>query len=152
LPIKGFHHWFTRGADEMRMRQFDRYHTGIPFRFISGNMLGEHEKSLKDMGQGGLCFRANGCLTSGTRIQVSIPFAEHPCRATGKIIWCHRSDKGQYELGIEFSDTMDQSILEEIDRIEDYKNNLYKEKGQRVTSEEAARLMGLISHQPGDAL
>ncbi len=129
----------------MYARQFDRHITDIPFKFISGCMLGEHEESLKDFGEGGLCFRARGWLVPGTDMRISIPLSKYPCRTSGKVIWCRKADRGQYEMGIKFEETVNPLALNEITRIEHYKEDYFKTKGQRVTGNEAARKIGAVA-------
>ncbi|MCP4285297.1 MAG: PilZ domain-containing protein [Gammaproteobacteria bacterium] len=126
----------------MRIRQFKRHTTDIPFKFKLNSMIGEHEHILKDISQGGLRFRAGGWISPGTDLCICIPFTKEPCRLSGKIAWCHKAEQGQFEMGIEFDRTMKIPVLQQIDQIEVYKKNLGQACGRRMTSEEAGRELG----------
>ena len=126
----------------MRIRQFERHPTDIPFKFKLNSMIGEHEHILKDISQGGLCFRALGGIHPGTSMCICIPFSQDPCRLSGKIAWCRKAEQGQYEMGIKFEQNMQTSALQQIDLIEVYKKNYGQECGHRLTSEDAGRKIG----------
>jgi len=126
----------------MRIRQFERHPTDIPFKFKLNSMIGEHEHILKDISQGGLCFRALGGIPPGTSMCICIPFSQDPCRLSGKIAWCRKAEQGQYEMGIKFEQNMQTSALQQIDLIEVYKKNYGQECGHRLTSEDAGRKIG----------
>jgi len=128
----------------MHIRQFDRHPTDIPFKFKLNSMIGEHEHTLKDISQGGLCFRAHGGISPGTGMCICIPFARDPCRLSGKIAWCRKTNQGLYEMGIAFSQTMEAPALQQIDRIEVYRKSYGQACGHRITSEDAGRLIGAI--------
>jgi hypothetical protein len=128
----------------MHIRQFERHTTDIPFKFKLNSMIGEHEHNLKDISQGGLCFRAGGWIPPGTGLCICIPFAKEPCRLSGRVAWCHKATQGQYEIGIQFEQIMELLALWEIDQIEVYKKSYGELCGQRLTSEEAGRKIGAI--------
>jgi len=129
----------------MYTRQFERHATDIPFKFKLKSMIGEHEHILKDISQGGLCFRAWGWVAPGTDLCLCIPFAKDPCRLSGKIAWCHKAEQGQYEVGIQFEQILEMPALRQIDQIEVYKKNYGEACGHRLTSEDAGRKIGAIN-------
>ncbi|MCP5416307.1 MAG: PilZ domain-containing protein [Chromatiaceae bacterium] len=129
----------------MRTRQFVRQTTNIPFKFKLKSMIGEHEHQLKNISQGGLCFRGCGWIEPGTELCLCIPFAKDPCHLNGKIAWCHIADQSQYEIGIQFEESLEIPALQQIDQIELYKRLLDQGCGERVTSEDAGRRIGAIS-------
>ena len=127
----------------MQLRQFERRTTDIPIRFKLQCMIGEHEHILKDISRGGLCFRAGGWISPGTAIRICIPFSSEPCQLAGSVAWCRKGEKGQYETGIAFDTALDPTALRLVEQIESYKNSHCD--GQRLTSEEAARIIGAWS-------
>ncbi|MCB1758240.1 MAG: PilZ domain-containing protein [Gammaproteobacteria bacterium] len=127
----------------MQLRQFERRSTDIPIRFKLQNMVGEHEHTLKNVSRGGLCFRACGWVSPGIDIQICIPFSDKPCNLGGRVAWCRKAEMGQYETGIIFNQELSQTALRLIDQIEYFKKTQCK--GQRLTSEEAARIIGAWS-------
>ena len=129
----------------MYPRRYTRYSTDIPIRFSSGNMIGEHQVCLKDAGRGGLCLRVGGWIKPGTKIDVCIPFSDAPCKTSGTIVWCQPGTRGCYFMGIAFENIVNQSSIEEIILIERFKTKQCKEKGIRMTSETAAKEIGLIN-------
>ncbi|MEN8177275.1 MAG: PilZ domain-containing protein [Pseudomonadota bacterium] len=128
----------------MQSRKYTRYPTDIPIKFTSGNMIGEHQVCLQDAGRGGLCLRGAGWIEPGTNINICIPFSDAPCKTSGTIIWSHPGEKGDFLMGIEFQDIVNQSSIEEIILIERFKNKQCVERGIRMTSEEAAKELGAI--------
>ena len=129
----------------MQPRKYTRYPTDIPIKFSSANMIGEHQVCLQNAARGGLCLRGAGWIEPGTMINICIPFTDEPCKTSGKIAWCYPGDKGTYMLGIEFKDVVKQSAIEEIMLIERFKDKQCEEKGIRITSEEAAKVLGMYS-------
>lgn len=129
----------------MHIRQFVRHVSDIPFKFKLNSMIGEHQHRLKDIGQGGLCFRGNGWISPGTGICICIPFTENPCQRSGKICWCRTLEHGQYEIGISFDQILELPALHRIDRIEIYKQHYGEACGHRLTGEDAGREMGAIA-------
>ncbi|MCB1880398.1 MAG: PilZ domain-containing protein [Chromatiaceae bacterium] len=128
----------------MHIRQFERQATDIPFKFKLNSMIGEHEHILKDISQGGLCFRAHGGISPGTSMCICIPLAKEPCRLSGKIAWCRKTEINHYEMGIEFDQIMQEPALQQINQIEIYKKSYGQACGQRLTSEDAGRMLGAI--------
>ena len=108
-------------------------------------MVGEHQVCLKDAGRGGICMAGAGWIRPGTVINICIPFSDEPCRTSGKIVWCHQAEKGNYLMGIKFEKAVKQSWIEEINLIERFKDKQCAEKGIRMTSAEAGREIGVIA-------
>ena len=129
----------------MQPRKYTRYPTDIPIKFVSGNMIGEHQVCLLDAGRGGLCLRGAGWIEPGTHINICIPFSDAPCETSGKIVWCHPGDKGRYLMGIKFEEVVNQSSIEEIMLIERFREKQCEEKGLVMTSEEAAKRLGAMA-------
>lgn len=98
----------------MQARKFTRYPTDTSISFAIDNMIGEHKLYLKDAGQGGLCFNARGCIKLGTHLDIKILSSEQVMKTKGKITWCHPSDNGQCQLGIEFEDQLTLSTIEKM--------------------------------------
>lgn len=129
----------------MQPRKFTRYTTDIPIKFSARLMIGEHQVCLKDASRGGVCMAGSGWIRPGTNINICIPFSDEPCRTSGKIIWCHQGEKGNYLMGIVFDQVVKQSWIEEINLIERFKDKQCEIKGTRMTSEEAAKELGAFS-------
>ena len=98
----------------MQARKFTRYPTDTSISFVLDNMIGEHQLYLKDASQGGLCFNARGCIQLGTHLDIKMPVSDEELNAGGKITWCHPSDNGQCQLGIEFENLIKLSAIEKI--------------------------------------
>ncbi len=129
----------------MQPRKYTRFPTDIPIKFSSGNMIGEHQVCLQNAGRGGLCLRGAGWLEPGTIINICIPFSDEPCKTSGRIAWCQPGQRGRYLVGIQFEDVVNQSAIEEITLIERFKDKQCEERGIRMTSEEAAKELGVIT-------
>ncbi|MCW8932964.1 MAG: PilZ domain-containing protein [Gammaproteobacteria bacterium] len=98
----------------MQARKFTRYPTDKSISFVIDNMLGEHQIYLKDASQGGLCFNAQGCIQLGTHLHITMPVSSEKHCTKGKVSWCHPSDNGQCQLGIEFEERLNLSTIEKI--------------------------------------
>jgi len=101
----------------MQARKFTRYPSENPISFVIDGMIGKHQHYLKDVGQGGLCFYALGCIELDTHLNISIPFSNEPLNTNGKIAWCRTLDYDQCLLGIVFEKLIAQSAIEKIIRM-----------------------------------
>lgn len=101
----------------MQARKFMRYPTDIPISFVMDGMIGQHQHYLKNVGQGGLCFYALGCIEPGIHLNISIPFSDESLSTSGKVAWYRPLDNDQCLLGIAFEKFITQSAIEKIIRM-----------------------------------
>ena len=98
----------------MQARKFTRHLTNIPFSFVIEGVIGEKEHCLLDIGQGGLCFSALGCIKPGTYLNISIPVSGEHLNTRGKIVWYKPLHNNQCLFGIAFENPVAQSVIEKI--------------------------------------
>lgn len=72
----------------MQAWKFTRYPSESPISFVIDSIIGKHQHYLKDVGQGGLCFYALGCIEPDIHLNISILFSNEPLNTSGKIAWC----------------------------------------------------------------
>jgi hypothetical protein len=98
------------------------------------------KRKLKDLSEGGLCFKSLMPFTRGTRIHVRIPVQKPPFEARGRVSWCSQKGSG-YEVGVEFERQSIDEMLRMVGRACDLKRyvRLEREKGRYITTDQAAR-------------
>lgn len=91
----------------MQARKYTRYPIDTPVSFAIDHMIGEHQICLKDASQGGLSFKARGCIDIGTHLNMSIPAAhDELLNAMGKVAWCQPLENGQCQVGVKFENLL----------------------------------------------
>jgi len=89
---------------------------------------------------GGLSFSSKHVLPVGTIISIKIPFIQPVFKAVGRVSWC-RPENDQFEVGIEFLDKEDMyrtRMVEQICHIEQYRQEVLKKEGRKLSSKDAA--------------
>lgn len=122
------------------MRSFIRHPSNIPIDFQLEDLVVEGNEYLKNVSVGGLAFNSKSSLDVGSIIRVKIPLVEPVFQALGRVSWC-RPEDDHFEVGIEFldeNDTFRARMVEQICHIEEYKQDVLKNEGRKLTGEEAA--------------
>jgi hypothetical protein len=95
---------------------------------------------LRNVSEGGLCFLAQVELEPGYPVHLRIPVIEQEFEADGIVVWCHHVATG-YEVGVRFADAQDRyfvRLVEQLCYIEEYRREVERDEGRRLSSEEAA--------------
>ncbi len=124
----------------LNMRHFIRHPSDIPIDFDLGEIVADNHDCLKNISDGGLCFIANQWIDPGTVIHVAISITPPEFHASGITVWCKALDDC-YEVGVRFEDAGDGFALrmvEQVCHIEQYKQDVLKKEGRRLTGEQAA--------------
>ncbi|WP_455217800.1 PilZ domain-containing protein [Kaarinaea lacus] len=122
------------------MRSFIRHPSNIPIDFQLEDIVVESSEYLKDVSVGGLAFRSSSKLEIDDVIRIKIPLVKPVFQALGRVIWSRR-DGDHFEIGIEFLDKNDSfraRMVEQICHIEDYKQEVLKKEGRKLSDEAAA--------------
>ena len=122
------------------MRHYIRHPLDIPIQYRCGSDGGGRER-LRDIGAGGLCFRATEPLETGRDIHVSIRFREAGFAGDGVVAWCRHNDDGWW-VGVRFAPRTLRFALrmvEQLCHMEGYRKVLERKLGRRVSPESAAR-------------
>ena len=122
------------------MRSFIRHPSNIPIDFQLEELVVEGNEYLKNVSIGGLAFNSKSKLDIGSVIRIKIPLVQPVFQALGRVTWC-RPEDDHFEVGIEFldeNDTFRARMVEQICHIEDYKQEVLRKEGRKLSGEEAA--------------
>jgi hypothetical protein len=125
----------------------------MPIRFaLQGEVAGRLDR-LRNVGRGGLCFGSVVALDPGCAIRVTIPLLGEQYEADGVVAWC-RAVGSRYEVGVRFLTRQDRfsvRMVEQLCYIEDYRQQVARDEGRELTSEEAAAewIERFAEHFPG---
>lgn len=108
------------------------------------------DETLTNVGLGGLSFLSSHALLKDQKVRVSIPILNEDSSLVGKVVWC-QSWGTRYEIGLQF-DSPDEvfrlRMIEQVCHIEHYRQEVERNEGRILTSEEAAHEW--ISRYAGD--
>lgn len=122
------------------MRNFIRHPSNIPIDFQLEELVVEGNDYLKNVSVGGLAFNSKAKLKIGSVIRIKIPLVKPVFQALGRVTWC-RPEDDHFEIGIEFldeDDTFRARMVEQICHIEEYKQEVLRKEGRKLSGEEAA--------------
>lgn len=123
-------------------RRFIRHPSDIPIEFsLDGELEPSEHGRAHDVSLGGLAFESEQCPRHGSVIEIRIPTVTPPFETRGEVVWC-RSLDSRYEIGVRFLESRDAfraRMVEQVCHIEQYKREVLKREGRRLTSAVAAR-------------
>ncbi len=120
------------------MRQYIRHPFDVTIRYTVGDTMGTREE-LRNISEGGLCFRSPNPIAAGSRIHIEIPIEGEPFTADGIVMWCRKQEN--YEIGVRFDEaTQDFSLrmVEQICHIKHYQKEVLIKEGRHLSNEQAA--------------
>ncbi|NEV61805.1 PilZ domain-containing protein [Thiorhodococcus minor] len=121
-------------------RQFLRHPSDVPISYSLREVVFSQSDYLRNIGEGGLCFASRIPISPGTRIHIEIPIAEPAFEADGIVVWCNAADPA-FEVGVRFEGVEAEygiRMVEQVCHIEHYRQQVLKQEGRSLTSEEAA--------------
>lgn len=121
-------------------RKYIRHPTDIPIDVVANEAPDSSPQCLHDISYGGLCFDSPTHLKIGSDILIRLYLRKEPCKIRGHVVWCEKKEAG-FEVGVVFHDADEAfhvKMVEQICHIEQYRQQLLKEEGRELTSEEAA--------------
>jgi hypothetical protein len=124
----------------LTMRKFIRHPANVPIEFKVNPFHTHQSPTLHNISIGGLSFQSNHYIPKNTTIQLCIPTVEPPFQATAVVVWCNRRES-DYLIGVKFIDQQTAfriRMIEQICHIEGYRKYLSRQKGIKVSGEEAA--------------
>lgn len=120
------------------IRRFIRHPSSVPIQVKRGEE--KKQVPLKDISQGGLCFRSSTSMSTGNVVEVNIFTSKPTFTAKGIVSWS-KPEGDEYLIGISFHSKAVRYALrmvEQICHIEDYKKRIKVKTGRQLTSDEAA--------------
>ena len=124
------------------MRQFIRHPAGIPIEVarrdrVSIAPVAHHTQNVSF---GGLAFQSERDLEPGTIVEVRIPCVRPQFATKARVVWCS-AYQNSFELGVEFLEVEDAfraRMVEQVCHIENYRQEVQRTEGRKLTSDEAA--------------
>lgn len=143
--------YLSKRREDPAMRKFIRHPSDIPIDFKVDECSPATVYKMKDISEGGLCFKTDREMTRGLKIQIHIPlaFQMHATgetsqgerfEANGIVAWCKKETEG-YAVGVQFLDPDTQfgvRMVEQVCHIEHYRYDVLQAEGRSLTSEQAA--------------
>lgn len=121
----------------MHSRHYIRHDSERPIFFETDIMIGQHPCCLNNIGKGGLSFTVHGPLKPGTHIKVHFPYHDKILSVIGAISWCYGKNNKICHLGVKFEHHVSSSLLNSINRIEQFKREHIKNTDKYITAEDA---------------
>lgn len=125
---------------QVKRRRYIRHPSDIPIVYEPVDEATPRKDRIQNISLGGLCLQAASCLAVGTVLSIRIDLVRPPFEGRGRVVWCRPRD-GSYEMGIQFLDPNTgrrARIVEQVCHIEQYKQDVLKREGRRLSGEEAA--------------
>jgi len=122
------------------MRQFIRHPSDIPIEYSVAHLGSRRKNRLRDIGQGGLCFRADTAIDRGCTVRIVIPIRKPEFEVTGTIVWCRKTNR-HFDVGVRFEDANTEfavRMIEQICHIDHYRKEVLEREGRQLSSAEAA--------------
>lgn len=125
-----------------KKRKFVRHPSDIPIEIMETDLHYEGNKShLRNISFTGLSFVCQHNLKKNAIIHFRIPYVEPVFEADGRVVWSLEEEKG-HRIGVEFLGEIDAyrgRMVEQVCYIEHYRRELGRERGEEVSSEDAAK-------------
>jgi hypothetical protein len=121
-------------------RLFIRHPSDIPIEIQLENTDAPKSGPMENISIGGLAFASRFPFERGALIKIKIRLMKPVFEAKGKVMWCNVSG-GRFDIGIAFveaNDTFRIRMVEQICRIEHYRNEIQLREGRILNGMEAA--------------
>lgn len=121
-------------------REYIRHPAAIPISVMSGLVPEDKQHQVVDVSEGGLCFACADNFDAGDKVHITISVCRPEFNAEGIVCWCEKND-GDYLIGVVFMErdvTYALRMVEQICHIEDYRQEVFKQTGEKMSSEKAA--------------
>jgi len=122
-------------------RKYIRHPSDIPIEIISRRAGKDSEKILSNISFGGLCFKSGIAFEKGDVVKIKITNVRPPFEAEGRVMWCSAGGPGEFDVGVEFTgegDAFRARMVEQVCRIEKYRQDALKLEGRSLTGSQAA--------------
>lgn len=123
------------------MKRFIRHPADIPIEVQTHGQLINRTHNTFNLSIGGLAFRCNQEFALGELVEIRIPFVRPPFEVEARVIWC-KATRDRFDLGVEFlnqDDAFMARMVEQLCHIENYKKEIYRTEGRRISPEQAAQ-------------
>lgn len=149
--------WIAQNAHKQAMqeREFIRHPTGIPIEISGHEYFETSGASLRDFSMKGACFHSETPINVGEFINIQLPKLNElsAFNAEGVVVWCS-SNGTSFEVGVEFrqqDEIFFSEMFKQISQIENFKQELYRTQGRKLSGEEAVNEFAMFQSQQKDA-
>ena len=121
-------------------RRYIRHPAQLPISFELQGTGQQHHDRLRNVSEGGLCFASSAALDPGTCIRLMIPLLGQVFEVDATVAWC-QPDAPNHLVGVRFSSPQDlfcARMVEQLCYIEDYRQQIEREEGRRLSGDQAA--------------
>lgn len=122
------------------MRHFIRHPADIPIEYSITHIGSCRKDCLRNISQGGLCFRTDSAVERGCMVHIVIPVREPEFEVTGTIVWCRKTNN-HFDVGVRFEDAdtaFSVRMIEQICHINHYRKEVLEKEGRQLSGAEAA--------------
>ena len=130
----------SSARQEVSLRHYIRHPTDVPLTVQAADTQNPDAR-LKNFSCGGLSFCSDRELTPGQTLRLSINIEEPPFEIDGQVVWCQNQDE-HYVIGVCFhtdQDAFSVRMVEQLCRIEEYREKVQRLEGRRLNRDQAAR-------------
>lgn len=124
----------------IELRLFIRHPSDIPVEIQLANAVASNDGLTENVSIGGLAFTSQIPFEKGALIKLTIRLMKPIFEAKAKVIWCD-GQGGSFDIGVAFVETKDAfkiRMIEQICRIEHYRNEIQSREGRVLNGREAA--------------
>lgn len=121
-------------------REFIRHPTQIPIQVACDSAVDQMNLHLNNVSVGGLCFEAPLAFEPNSIVTIRIPFLKPIFKVQALVQWCKKV-KDHFDMGVRFLDYEDAfrvRMVEQVCHIEQYRKELMKKEGKRITRNRAS--------------
>ncbi len=122
------------------MRKHIRHPTDIPIEYELGDVVANQKEYLIDISIGGLSFKSNAIIETGSTIKIHISLRKPEFEEEGIVMWINKKSE-LCDVGVQFKNTISESRVRAIElvcNIEDYKQEILEKESRTLSGEEAA--------------
>ncbi len=121
-------------------RGFIRHPASIPIEIMAACDAAPATRRLRDVGHGGLSFKASRGLEPGEMIEVRIAVSNPPTELAAQVVWCQPTHDG-YDVGVQFlggDDAFRARMVEQVCHIRHYRRQVWLDERRLLSNREAA--------------
>ncbi len=98
------------------MRTFIRHPSSIPVSVSSRETPVDKNQRLKNIGFGGLCYKTDKPVETGTTVNIQLPSLGPEFNTQGRVSWC-RHGNNDFEAGVQFLDRDNENQLYMVEQV-----------------------------------
>jgi hypothetical protein len=124
-----------------KRRRFIRHTADVPIEVRAVVASPPRTHPGLNVSEGGLSFVSDDDIPLGSTIEIRIPAVHPPFEAHARVVW-RKPEDARFCIGVEFLDAamaFRARMVEQVCAIEEYRRQIFRDEGRRLTRDEAAR-------------